>query len=134
MSLPEEITENIIDTKKYFERVEKTKLALRRFERYYRQYKYILPEEWSVNSFQDFINIFIPIFENKDLVNEVWFKEYHKLLFQEFLVEFCVVFNKYTVLQYGKGYDDFVLKVIKVVKHNLILPLSEMKRNVDRMC
>lgn len=126
--LPEEITSNIMDTSKYNERVEKTKLALRRFQNYYTQYKYKLPDEWSVNSFQDFINIFHPIYQNKDLMNEDWFSEYHKMLFIDFLYEFRHVFGEYTGSQIGKGHDDFVLHVVKTVNQQLISPLEEMKK------
>ena len=126
--LPEEITNNIMDTSKYNERVKKTKLALVAFKNYYSQYKYRLPDDWSVNSFQEFINILNPIFENKDLINEAWFSEYHKMLFTDFLHEFRQVFGEYTGSQIGKGHDGFVLHVVKTVNQQLISPLEEMKK------
>lgn len=126
--LPEEITSNIMDTSKYNERVEKTKIALRRFKNYYSQYRHKHPDYWTVNSFQDFINILNPIFENKDLINEPWFSDYHKILFIEFLYEFRSVFGEYTGSQMGRGHDDFVLHVVKTVNQQLISPLEEMKK------
>ena len=43
-NLPEEITNNIIDTKLHLERVEKTKRALQVFQNYYQHFQQKLPE------------------------------------------------------------------------------------------
>ena len=130
-NIPEEIEPNIMDTKIYLERIKKTKKSLNVFKNYYAQFKYKLPDDWTVNAFQDFINIFVPIYENKDLMNEPWFKEHHKMLFRDFLFEFRQVFGEYIARQLGKGHDDFVYNVIKTVNQQLINRLEEMKKNVS---
>ncbi len=130
-NLPEEIEPNIMDTNIYIERVKKTKRSLNTFKNYYAQFKYKLADGWTVNDFQDFINIFTPIYENKDFMNESWFKEHHKMLFKNFLFEFRQVFGEYIARQLGKGHDDFVYNVIKTVNQKLINPLEEMKKNVS---
>ena len=123
-------SQNIIDSKKHIERIEKTKLALFRFKNYYAQHRFLLPEEWGINSFQEFINIITSIYQNKDLMQEEWFKEYHNILFIEFLIEFRKIFKEYTAIQFGRGNDDFVLKLIKILNQKLITPLEEMKQNM----
>ena len=125
-----DIKTNIIDAKLYFERVEKTKLLLHRFKRYYEQHMFALPEEWGINSFQDFIRLFTPIYKNRDLMNEKWFRKYHKMLFIDFLVEFKIVFKDFTKVHFGRGNDEFVLNIIKIVNQQLIKPLEEMKKDM----
>ena len=124
------IKPNIVDTKKYFERVEKTKLLLHRFKIHYEKYRFLLPEEWGINSFQDFIILLTPVYKNKDLMNEKWFKEYHKMIFIDFLEDFKEVFKEYTAIHFGRGNDEFVLNIIKSVNQKLIKPLEEMKKEI----
>ena len=132
--IPEDISRDIVDTKEYLERVEKTKKSLRRFENYYYSYyRYKYPDDWTVNSFQDFINIFTPIYENKDLISELWFQQYYKMLFKDFLIEFRSVFGEYMGRQFGKGNDDFVFNVVKLVNQKLIGPLEEMNKSAIKI-
>ena len=129
-NLPEEITNNIIDTKLHLERVEKTKRALQVFHNYYQHFQQKLPEDWMVNDFQDFINILKPIIENKDFLNEAWFKKYHRALFYSFLRDFQEALGLYGARQFGKGSDEFVMHVIKVSNQNVTAPLTEMKKQI----
>ena len=132
--IPEDISRDIVGTKEYLERVEKTKKSLRSFENYYYSYyRYKYPDDWTVNSFQDFINIFTPIYENKDLISELWFQQYYKMLFKDFLIEFRSVFGEYMGRQFGKGHDDFVFNVVKLVNQKLIGPLEEMNKSAIKI-
>ena len=129
-NLPEEITNNIIDTKLHLERVEKTKRALKVFKNYYQHFQQKLPENWMVNDFQDFIDILKPIIDNKDFLNEAWFKQYHRDLFYSFLRDFQEALGLYGARQFGKGSDEFVMHVIKVSNQNVTAPLTEMKKKI----
>ena len=133
-AITEDISRDIVDTKEYLERVEKIKKSLQRFENYYyTHYRYKYPDDWTVNSFQDFINIFTPIYENKDLISELWFQQYYKMLFKDFLIEFRDVFGKYVGRQLGKGHDNFVFNVVKQVNNKLIGPLEEMNKSAIKI-
>lgn len=129
-NLPEEITDNIIDTKLHLERVEKTKRALRVFQNYYQHFQKKLPEDWMVNDFEDFIDILDPIIKNKDFLNEAWFKQYHRALFYSFLRDFQEALGLYGARQFGKGMDEFVMRVIKASNQNVTAPLTEMKKQI----
>ena len=133
--IPEEIADNIVNTKEhleYLDRIKDTKIEITYLHNLYKAYKKI-GSSWCLNVFWDVERSVGVLVSNAEFINETWFKENWSFLFKDLLSEIRFNFDEYvrSRTRSADGFDDFAISQMKNIKNKIIHPLTEMKKTTE---
>ena len=135
VNLPGEIADIIIDNKTEMERIDamqQGRKCVRTLVDYYSRVsaRFTFPGDWDVNTLEDFCSLVRDVVGFSQFINEDWFREHHKTLFNKLLKdvqESSCEYAKGCILRTGT-ISEGQRRFIHSVYLHLLKPLTEMRR------
>lgn len=135
INLPDDIADVIIKDKTDLERqdsIQEGRKCIKRLCDFYERVKalFISPGEWDVNTLEELCTLVDNLSGFKHLINEDWFREHHRTIFNKLLKDVQESSCEYAtscILRTGT-ISEAQRKFIDLINHHLLKPLSDMRR------